>query len=153
VIAVVAPGKAILCGEYAVLHGAPAVSVAVDRVVRARAQTGANPTPFITAAIRRTTAELLAAGASPTLISGDAVSVDSSALYEGHQKIGLGSSAAVTVAVTGAVFASAGLPLDDRRRLFRLADEAHTEAQGTRGSGIDVATAVWRRWPCPTACS
>ena len=27
------PGKAILSGEYAVLHGAPAIAVAVDREV------------------------------------------------------------------------------------------------------------------------
>ncbi|HZS35931.1 MAG TPA: hypothetical protein VFF06_03845 [Polyangia bacterium] len=138
--AVLAPGKAILCGEYAVLHGAPAIAVAVDRSVRAQAGVRGERTAFVDAAIRRT-AEMLQRekmGAAPA-----DVAVDSAALYDGGRKLGLGSSAAVTVATVGAAWHAGGGSLDDRRRLFEIADEAHAEAQGTRGSGVDVATSVY----------
>ncbi len=121
-----APGKAILSGEYAVLHGAPAIAVAVDRYVSVTAGDDA-PSPFVAAALRH-------AGATAKL------HVDSSALYEGDVKLGLGSSAAVTVAVVGYAL---GRLSSDKRRVFDLADAAHAEAQGTRGSGIDVACSVW----------
>jgi phosphomevalonate kinase len=130
---VAAPGKAILAGEYAVLHGAPAIAVAVDRSVRAQAGKG-DATPFVVQALRHA---VRAGGAQLD------VRVDSSALYEGANKLGLGSSAAVTAAVVGLSFAKAGRDLTDRRALFDLADEAHAEAQGTRGSGVDVACSVY----------
>jgi phosphomevalonate kinase len=130
---VAAPGKAILAGEYAVLHGAPAIAVAVGRSVRAQAGKG-DATPFVVQAIRHATR---AGGAKLD------VRVDSSALYEGANKLGLGSSAAVTTAVVGLSFAKAGRDLSDRRVLFDIADEAHAEAQGTRGSGVDVACSVY----------
>jgi phosphomevalonate kinase len=138
---VLAPGKAILCGEYAVLHGAPAVSVAVDRCVRGwiRPGEGTALSPFLTAALEHTAKAL----GRPDLMQSGQLGVDSKALYDGNQKIGLGSSAAVTVAAVGAALVEAGQPLHDKRRIFELADEAHAAAQGTRGSGIDVATSVW----------
>lgn len=129
-----APGKAILAGEYAVLHGAPAVAVAVDREVVAEAGAG-EESPFVRAArgqVERATGCALGA-----------VRVDSSALYEGGEKLGLGSSAAVTAAVVGLGFAAAGRPLADKRALFDAADAAHAEGQGTRGSGVDVACSVY----------
>src|SRR5207244_938155 len=60
-------------------------------------------------------------------------------------KIGLGTSAATTVAVVAAVLAAHGVAIDRptfRRQVFRLALVAHTRAQGGRGSGIDVAAAA-----------
>jgi len=129
---VVAPGKAILAGEYAVLHGAPAVAVAVDRYVKvAPHDSGPDapaPTPFVAAALRH-------AGHAPAPLH-----VDSSALYEGDMKLGLGSSAAVTAAVVGWAKLD---KIRDKRVIFDLADEAHAEAQGARGSGIDVAVSVY----------
>ncbi|HEX4460406.1 MAG TPA: phosphomevalonate kinase, partial [Polyangia bacterium] len=110
---VAAPGKAILAGEYAVLHGAPAIAVAVGRSVRAQAGKG-DATPFVVQAIRHASR---AGGAKLD------VRVDSSALYEGSNKLGLGSSAAVTTAVVGLSFAKAGRDLSDRRALFDIADE------------------------------
>jgi phosphomevalonate kinase len=141
--AVVAPGKAILCGEYAVLHGAPAVSVAVDRTVRAeivpgRATAGS---PFVDQARKMARSycdrHRLPWSADPDL------AIDSSALSEGAHKLGLGSSAAVTTAVLVASLAHAGQRLEDREQLFKLCHAAHDAAQGTRGSGIDVATSVY----------
>jgi phosphomevalonate kinase len=126
-VVVRAPGKAILCGEYAVLHGAPAIAVAVDRCVVV-SDGNDEPSPFVAAALRH-------AGAGV-----ERVHVDSSALYEGADKLGLGSSAAVTAAVVG--WAKRDL-LRDKAALFALADAAHAEGQGTRGSGIDVACSVY----------
>src|SRR5215831_414462 len=94
-----APGKLILTGEYAVLDGAQAIVVAVDR--RAVARRNATPrgsSPFLVAV-----AEEIAArrGASdPAARAALEISVDSTAFYNRAQKLGLGSSAAVTVAAT-----------------------------------------------------
>jgi phosphomevalonate kinase len=150
-----APGKAILAGEYAVLHGAPAIVVAVDRTARAWLADGRGTaqSPFTVAALERAAAWLGSRGLSTDgLLQSGALGVDSSALYVGALKIGLGSSAAVTVATLGAALASRGVDIVDnksdthgisREELFALADEAHAAAQGTRGSGIDIATAIW----------
>jgi mevalonate kinase len=59
-----------------------------------------------------------------------------------RHKLGLGSSAAVTVAVLGALLRLAGrasLPVDE---VLALACAAHRRLQGGAGSGIDVATAL-----------
>jgi phosphomevalonate kinase len=132
----VAPGKAILCGEYAVLHGAPAIAVAVDRNARAQLAKVGNATPFVVEAVRH--AER-AAGVS----AGQPVVVDTAQLFEGAHKLGLGSSAAVTAATVGLVFAQKDPSLADKRALFECADAAHAVAQGTRGSGVDVACSVY----------
>jgi len=133
-----APGKAFLSGEYAVLHGAPAVVVAVNRHVRARLETGPAPalSPFLAELLRRRPAP---PGTYPV--------ADSSALDapEGG-KLGLGSSAAVTVAAAGALLAREGRRLDDpavRAELLRLCVASHRAAQGGRGSGGDVAASVY----------
>ena len=132
-----APGKAIVCGEYAVLDGAPAISIAVDRHVVATIGDGER-TPFVVAALAHASRAL-----NDAAIASLSVKVDSSGLYTDGGKIGLGSSAAVTAAVVGLAFAQAGASLEDRARLFAIADAAHAEAQGVVGSGIDVATSVY----------
>jgi ERG8-type phosphomevalonate kinase len=95
-------------------------------------------------AVEKALERLVAEGREPPAC---APVVDSSALFAaggGGRKLGLGSSAAVTVAAHGAVLAAAGLPLDEKRQaIFRACDAAHAEAQGQRGSGADVAAAVW----------
>jgi phosphomevalonate kinase len=138
---VIAPGKAILAGEYAVLHGGPAIAVAVDRCARAWLSPGQGtaPSPFVVAALEKAARELKA----QHLLASGQLGVDSSALYQGTKKTGLGSSAAVTVATLGAAFVAEGRSLEDKRKIFTLADDAHAVAQGTRGSGIDVAVAVY----------
>jgi phosphomevalonate kinase len=137
-----APGKALLCGEYAVLHGAPAVVAAVDRRVRAwigGPGEGTAASAFTRAAL------MAAAGQSGVEIAADCVGVNSDELYAGDRKLGLGSSAAVTVAVCAGALAATGADLADgptRDTLFQLADRAHARAQGARGSGADVAASV-----------
>ena len=125
-----APGKLILTGEYAVLDGAPAIVVAIDRRAIARRGGEVTTSPYVLAVA----AEL---GGEAGEIARRVV-VDTSALYDGELKLGLGSSAAATVAAT----ACAGVPRD---RILQIALAAHGNAQalrGARGSGADVAAAV-----------
>ena len=61
----------------------------------------------------------------------------------GHRtKLGLGSSAAVVVALIGALLRLTGVDLPARRTLIAIACEAHLRLQGGVGSGIDVATSI-----------
>ena len=57
-------------------------------------------------------------------------------------KLGLGSSAAVVVALTGALLRFAGGPELSRQELIAICCEAHRRLQGGVGSGIDVATSI-----------
>jgi len=133
-----APGKALLCGEYAVLEGAPAVVAAVDRRVRvAWTDERIAMSPEVEATLRRAQAEVGPAGRS--------LRVDASELYQHRIKLGLGSSAAAAAAAAGAVFASHGHDLEDRstlQRLFACALEGHASI-APQGSGVDVAASTF----------
>ena len=67
-------------------------------------------------------------------------------LPEKKQKLGLGSSAALTVALVQGLLAHLN-PKDDRitnpLKLFRLAEKIHYTAQGKKGSGIDIAASCF----------
>lgn len=164
-----APGKLILSGEYAVLDGAPALVIAVDR--RVVAELGASaPSPFLAAVVDA----LATRGLLEAVRRAKEIAVDSAPFYAGAHKLGLGSSAAVTVAATalalalgdadlraGAIAASTSdgwgatdvlstiasptrEPVD-RALVLAIASAAHAHAQaarGSRGSGADVAAAV-----------
>jgi len=133
-----APGKALLCGEYAVLEGAPAVVAAVDRRVRVDwTNERETMSPEVEATLRRAQAELGPAGRS--------LHVDASQLHQDRIKLGLGSSAAAAAAAAGAVFASHGYDLADRgtlQRLFACAFEGHASI-APQGSGVDVAASTF----------
>ncbi len=141
--AVLAPGKAMLIGEYAVLEGEPAVVAAVNVYARASLGDGAPSSPFIEAAIRETRQELSELGRA---LDGPSVPVvDTSAFSQGGRKLGVGSSAAATVAAVGALLDAAGFDLKDekiRSRAYAAAKRAHDAAQGTAGSGADLWAAV-----------
>ncbi len=114
---VIAPGKLVLTGAYAVLEGAPAIVVAVDRYAAVEAGS----------------------------VSGESPRADVSALHdESGRKLGLGSSAASLVASFGARALARG---DDprhagvRAQIFRAARAAHAREQGG-GSGVDIAASV-----------
>ena len=160
-----APGKLVILGEYAVLTaGEPGVVVAVDRGVRVnvlpqrseRARAGADalwapasgawclsPGGVVGAALASATSYLQAVAVP---LSPFSLTVHSE-LAGPHGKYGLGSSAAVVVAVVAAVLASAAPRTlhGDRSLLFKLAAQAHFRAQAA-GSGIDVAAAVYGGW-------
>lgn len=148
-----APGKLMIAGEYSVLSpGGGAVAMAVGR----RLEVTVEPAPedrvmsealglvacpleadprlaFVAQALRVVRA---AASGGPLSIEvrGDAGQVDGRGV-----KLGLGSSAAVTVATVAAALAERGHETSTNT-LFRLAALAHARAQGRAGSGYDIAT-------------
>ena len=73
------------------------------------------------------------------------ISMDTGAFYRAVQaesrKLGLGSSAAVLVALVGALFDALGLDVD-REGALRFCTAAHRNFQGGQGSGVDIAAAI-----------
>jgi phosphomevalonate kinase len=139
-----APGKIILAGEYAVLAGAEAIVLAVDRRVRAFTMPRATRlSPFLVAARDAVVAERGSRSASAKAAA--RIVVDSSPLRSsGDVKLGLGSSAAATVAAIGCALAHDGpIAVDDVHRLARAAHAAAQGQKGARGSGADVAAASY----------
>ncbi len=132
-----APGKALLCGEYAVLEGASAVVAAVDRRVTVRwTDEAVTMTPEVHATLSISRARC---GSVP-----GSLLVDARALREEDAKIGLGSSAAAAAATAAAVFASCGRDLSDpriAREVFDCALRGHA-AVAPQGSGVDVAASA-----------
>lgn len=147
-----APGKVLLAGEYAVLAGAEAVVMAIDRRAVARLVApgtpearGAAGSPFLQAV-----AQVVAAHAGADSPAGRAaaqLAVDSSALRDlGGIKLGLGSSAATTVAACACALAHGQDGMPAAAEIHRLAHAAHgaaQSAQGARGSGADIAASVY----------
>ncbi|MBX3181253.1 MAG: hypothetical protein KIT72_14755 [Polyangiaceae bacterium] len=134
-----APGKLVLSGAYSVLYGAPALVTAVGRYVVA--DTRREPR-FVAPEVR---AALAAEGRTQNVRHPD---FDASALRDAGgsaQKLGLGSSAALTVACLGAVeLELAAAPLADAElaaRVYQPALRAHHAVHG--GSGVDVAAACF----------
>ena len=149
-----APGKLVIAGEYAVLSGAPALVLAVDARAKCRIETCdtggwqfATRPPLWDANYRLE--DLFngnvrlphPAGLVPLLLRGsnrllaDAkVSLDTESFFCNGRKIGIGSSAAVTVAIAGALEELVGVEVAQ----VKLRD-AHARAFGS-GSGLDVAT-------------
>jgi phosphomevalonate kinase len=137
-----AAGKLFFAGEYGVLHGGTAVVAAVDRRVIARFVPGGAPSsPVVAEALAAVRAHCEVIGAA---LPAGAPELDSAALSEDGRKLGLGSSAAVSAAAVGALLEAAGMDVEaERWPIFMLADRAHRAAQGGRGSGADVAAAVF----------
>jgi phosphomevalonate kinase len=124
-----APGKLVLSGAYAVLSGAPALVVAVDRYVLADS---ARPASFLTPEVQA------ALGDEP------APWFDAGELRDDGKKLGLGSSAAILVASLAALELAKNPGLSDDAlcgRVYQRALLAHRTAQGG-GSGVDVAASA-----------
>lgn len=157
-IAASAPGKVVLSGEYAVLDGAPAVCMAVDRRATVRVRHAGDAFNTVSAPgysevqgrfrSRRGSIEWLQGEAEFKLVDiawrtlghtdkgGLSIKLDSRAFYDAAsgQKLGLGSSAALTVALVAALTQSTSVQ-DSATRVHRL-------LQRGVGSGVDVATSV-----------
>ena len=147
-----APGKLVALGEYAVLDGAPAVVLAVDRYVEVAigpSRDGAcRLAMHAPAAVERRFAvgersgaplvDLVIAAVEPPLAWW--ATIDSRAFFAAEAKLGLGSSAAVLCAWAGAygAFASS-LGLRVPQAGVPELIELHRAFQGGKGSGLDVA--------------
>jgi phosphomevalonate kinase len=74
------------------------------------------------------------------------ISLDTKAFYAGDigSKLGFGSSAAMTVALTQALYRSY-CEIDEEylTKIFRLALSSHRKAQGNLGSGVDIAACTF----------
>jgi phosphomevalonate kinase len=164
-IAASAPGKLVILGEYAVLEGAPALVLAIDRRAHATLTPAAgaaweiaSPTLGLEARLAFRAgapawvgaaapelawiATLLARFAPAAALAPQRLVLDTDAFYFefDHQrsKLGLGSSAALTVALLGGLHALAHRPPPT----LSEAIAAHRAIQDGHGSGIDVAAAL-----------
>ncbi len=164
-----APGKLVVSGEYAVLEGAPAVVMAIDRRARVLLESRAGDGYYIDAADLGTAtvhcrlgvdgrvqwldtdrpgsarlalvAAVLEAAATEGAPAPFRARLDTSSFFTmhgTHAKLGLGSSAALTVALTAAIRAH------DRRGAASVHDliETHRSVQQGRGSGLDIAASL-----------
>lgn len=133
-----APGKALLCGEYAVLEGARAVVAAVDRRVKVSWTAEASPLPPEVEATLRLARERL--GPLP-----GSMILDVGELQTEGVKLGLGSSAGAAVAAAGAAFDHHGHDLTDDDVLDQVFDCAFVghASVAPKGSGVDVAAATF----------
>ena len=130
-----APGKIVLAGEYAVLMGAPAICVAVDRRAVATLRESEDgechlATPGFNGEDRFRLVDAVCGDGRPA----QEIELDTRAFAEDGVKLGLGSSAALTVAL------AAGL--GETTDVFAAALRAHRALQGGKGSGVDIAAAV-----------
>lgn len=158
-----APGKLVVAGDYAVLEGAPAVVLALDR--RACVDlTASDDDTFridaadlgvhavhgtlddghmrwhadeVTAGRLHLVAVVLEALACVTTLEPVAITLDTHAFFagQGDVKLGFGSSAALTVALAGAMCAASDVPVPELGPMIAM----HRQMQGGRGSGIDIA--------------
>lgn len=130
-----APGKIVLSGEYAVLDGEPAISMAVDR--RSVVTLEDSPdgecnlsTPGFTGDDGYRIVDAVCGSSRPARN----IVLDTRAFADNGSKIGVGSSAALTVALVAG--------LSESEAVLSEALRAHRAFQGGAGSGVDVATAV-----------
>jgi phosphomevalonate kinase len=167
IVEATAPGKLVVSGEYAVLSGAPALVLAVERRMRVSMRPGGrdwsiesvgftgasrhglaalaggpdlkrdDPAAAVQHVLRAAIAHGHALDALPRDLE---VAIDSSAGVEAGDKLGIGTSAAVCTALAAACLSLAGHGATDT---LQVALAAHRDLQGGRGSGLDVAAAYY----------
>lgn len=145
-----APGKLFIAGEYAVLSRGWCVVTATDRRVEGRVfdeAVGYHTDGAPLSEDVRLPRAAIAASPAAQRVELARLGADVRALYHGGEKLGLGSSAASTVALVAAMQAAAspGAPLDVDG-IWRASLAAHRDLQGGRGSHADVAASAWGGW-------
>lgn len=179
---IVAPGKMILLGEYAVLEGAPALVAAINRHAAVTIDPDTDESTVLAPTIDPEPAPFSVDHQTGYVNYGDDVSlttkrrlkyfssaIKSVFLYfrsqhemlpslaitlDTHQffddrlqgKLGVGSSAALSVAVAGAYFTALDRDITKmkfKQEIFFVAQRAHFFAQGRMGSGIDIAASAY----------
>lgn len=135
-----APGKVVVLGEYAVVDGAPAVVRAVDRGVRCTTTPSSTRTWQTPTDDDRFVAQALARVDAPPAH----YAFSDWRPVEASEKVGLGGSAAATVAAVVAAWRLAGRSFT-ADEVFAVAFGVHHAVQGG-GSGIDVAASAHGGW-------
>ena len=137
-----APGKVVLCGEYAVLDGAPAIAMAVDRRASVTIEDGSRATVSSIGLPGSADTRLLDSVCDVLDIDrpNAAITLDTGAFNDvaSGRKLGIGSSAALAVALAGALSPRA----TSTDRILETALLAHRRFQGGRGSGVDIAASA-----------
>lgn len=147
-----APGKLVIIGEYAVLVGAPALAMAVDRHATATLAPSPDAECHLVTSAEQVAEWRFAADATSGVGIVDLIArrwphgtsapwsghLDTRRLHGAGHKLGLGSSAAAAVAWSGAWAAWAGAPPPPLAALI----EVHRAWQGGTGSGLDVAASL-----------
>lgn len=138
--------KVILLGEHAVVHGHPALAAAIDHGFRAEASLVGGPrleVPAWQVSVRPGDEDPLAQAFAVLLEAAPAAVQQASVLVEPRvpSKAGLGSSAAMSVAIVRALCGLAGRHADDGEveAWAGLAEEVFHGAG--RASGVDAAVA------------
>lgn len=147
-----APGKIVLWGEYAVLEGAPALVMAIDRYAEVEI-TASNSgwafvsSGFLTPGLHTFESEVCSVPASQfceavlrrlgfkDLHTPFSILSNTSDFFLNQQKLGIGSSAALSVATHHGLADMLKLPANLNDSL-----EIHSNWQSGSGSGLDVAT-------------
>ena len=150
-----APGKVVLWGEYAVLEGAPAAVLAINRYARCTVATGAQ-WRFSAHGFEASAAQFERLPRKPpndpaarlpwhvlqtfpaASLAPMSVNMHSDAFHIAGRKLGLGASAALCVALQAAFAAYCGSQPN-----YADALAAHRRLQGGLGSGIDVASSFF----------
>lgn len=165
-VMVSAPGKIIIAGEYAVLADAPAISMAIDKRARVSIREHDKKTHVLKTSgfINKELLFIVNNNGEIEWLSGtpdnpvriffecmwQQVNICPSIYYEfifdtagfydeeAKLKYGIGSSAALMVALAGAFIEIFKLSLGAKE----LALKAHRDFQGANGSGVDIATSM-----------
>ena len=140
-IASSAPGKLVLSGEYAVLDGAPAVAMAVNRRARVSIEEGAAE-PCVQTLGQSGDTRIVdeVCGALGVACDSCSIVLDTSEFCDpvSGAKLGLGSSAALSAALVSALAEQYRI----HGKLRQAAHDAHRALQNGVGSGVDVACAL-----------
>jgi phosphomevalonate kinase len=137
-IEVSAPGKLFIIGEYAVIEGEVGVATAINKRV------------FVRQGVKRGKVNAIRRFAFDTIgftrYTRSLFYADSSALFIGKKKLGLGSSSAMSVSAVASALVEAGMDIGSpstRVLVWKVAKEYHESFQKERGSGLDVAVSCF----------
>lgn len=150
---VTAPGSLMLMGEHAVLFGEPALACAVDKRISVELAPREDRQVVIDSALAsyRSDLDQLVAEAKLSFVLA-AIQRQQAVLQTGFElrirsefshTVGLGSSAAVTVAVVAALMAFSGEASGDPMAVFNESLAVVHQVQDGRGSGTDLVAAVF----------